>query len=73
MPQDSSAHASRFPSALMLLCFVTNMVDGFDILMIGFVGPLLMGSLHMGRGALGLVISAGFAGTVLGSVLFGSA
>lgn len=73
MPQDSSTHASRFPSALMLLCFVTNMVDGLDILMIGFVGPLLMGSLHMGRGALGLVISAGFLGTVLGSVLFGSA
>ncbi len=59
--------------SLIALCFVANMVDGFDILMIGFVGPLLLASVPMDRAALGMVISAGFVGTVLGSVLFGRA
>lgn len=65
--------APTAPLALMALCFAAIMIDGFDILMIGFVAPSLTGALHMERGTLGLVISAGFLGTVVGSVVFGRA
>ena len=56
-----------------LVCFVVSMIDGFDTLMMSFVGPLLLKSLQIDHAALGRVFSAGFVGTVIGSLVVGPA
>ncbi|SMG53629.1 MFS transporter [Paraburkholderia susongensis] len=58
---------------ITLVCFAVSMIDGFDTLMLSFVAPLLVKSLHIDHASLGRVFGAGFLGTVLGSILIGPA
>lgn len=72
----SAAAPSLAPSIVLritLVCFAVSMIDGFDTLMLSFVAPLLAKSLHIDHAVLGRVFSAGFVGTVIGSVLAGPA
>jgi AAHS family 4-hydroxybenzoate transporter-like MFS transporter len=62
----------RFQIHMVVLCFAVLVVDGYDALAIGNVGPVVAQALHIPRPALGPVFSAGVFGVMLGSLLFGS-
>jgi len=46
---------------------VLSALDGFDTLSITFVAPVLARDFHISNGALGLVLSSGLLGTLIGS------
>jgi AAHS family 4-hydroxybenzoate transporter-like MFS transporter len=62
----------RFHIQTLILCFVVLVLDGYDTLAIGNVGPSLARTLHIDRPALGPVFSAGFFGLMIGTLLFGT-
>nr|WP_315594144.1 MFS transporter [uncultured Cupriavidus sp.] len=45
--------------------------DGFDVLAIAYVLPVLAPAWHLSNGQIGTLISAGFAGQLIGAFLFG--
>jgi MFS family permease len=45
-----------------------SVLDGFDILSIAFVAPVLARELHLGSSGLGLLLSSGLLGTLIGSL-----
>jgi len=52
----------------VLVCVVLNMLDGFDVLVISIVSPLISAEWHLTGQQLGELLSAGVTGMVLGSV-----
>jgi len=62
----------RFQFQTLILCFAVLVMDGYDALAIGNVGPSLAKALHISRPALGPVFSSGFFGLMLGTLLFGT-
>jgi len=56
---------------ICLLCFCLIIIDGFDLTVIGVAVPKIAEFLHAEPSALGLAISAGLVGPLVGSVAFG--
>jgi len=55
--------------ATIALCFLMNILDGMDVLIISYCAPAIAKSWNTSPEALGIVFSAGLAGMALGSVL----
>lgn len=53
----------------LILCFVLNMLDGADVLVVSFVAPVLTREWHISDAVFGLVFSSGLAGMTLGALL----
>jgi AAHS family 4-hydroxybenzoate transporter-like MFS transporter len=53
------------------LCFLVMVLDGFDLMVIGVALPKMADFLHVKPGALGLALSAGQFGPLVGSVILG--
>ena len=60
-----------FQFGVLLLCLLSQMIDGFDNQASAFVAPALAGHWHVARGALGAVFSAGAFGTLVGALAIG--
>jgi benzoate transport len=53
----------------LVLCFVLNMLDGADVLVVSFVAPVLTQEWGVSDAVFGLVFSSGLAGMTLGALL----
>ena len=53
---------------IVLLCFVLNMVDGMDVLIISYIAPALQKDWGAGPAELSIVFSMGLAGMALGGL-----
>jgi AAHS family 4-hydroxybenzoate transporter-like MFS transporter len=53
------------------LCFLVMVLDGFDLMVIGVALPKMAAFMHVKPGALGLALSAGQFGPLVGSVVLG--
>jgi MFS family permease len=60
---------SRFQVQAVALCVLMNMLDGFDVLAMAFVGPHISAEWHLTGTQLGLLLSAGLFGMAAGSVV----
>ncbi len=54
--------------AIVLLCFVLNMIDGMDVLAISYIAPALQKDWGVSPAELSIVFSAGLAGMALGGL-----
>lgn len=62
----------RLPQVVAIaICFLLNALDGFDILAVTFAAPGIAREWNIGPGAIGLVVSMGLAGMVVGSLTLG--
>ena len=50
------------------ICFLLNMLDGMDVLVISFAAPFISDAWDVSPGALGIVFSAALVGMALGAV-----
>ena len=67
------AGPTRRPSLIVIaILFALQFVDGIDQVALSIVAPFLRAELGMGFGALGASFTAGFIGTALGAILFGT-
>lgn len=55
--------------ATVLVCFIMNMLDGMDVLIISYAAPAIAREWAVSPEALGVVFSAGLAGMTLGTFL----
>ena len=56
---------------VILLCWLVNLLDGFDLLAISFAAPAISSDWQLAPEALGIVFSSGLAGMTAGSFLLG--
>ena len=63
-----NAPMSRLQVQTVVLTAVLSALDGFDILSTAFVAPVLARDYHVGSRALGLLLSSGLAGALIGSL-----
>ena len=52
----------------LVLCFILNMLDGADVLVVSFVAPVLTQQWAASDAVFGMVFSAGLAGMTLGAL-----
>jgi AAHS family 4-hydroxybenzoate transporter-like MFS transporter len=57
-----------FQLRVLLLCAAVVFMEGFDAQAVGYVAPSISAALHLGKGALGPVFSAGLFGLVVGAM-----
>ncbi|NRO97214.1 MFS transporter [Paraburkholderia sp. NMBU_R16] len=62
---------SLFQWLVFAMCFVVVLMDGFDTAAIGFIAPSLLSEWHIGKAALGPVLSAALFGLACGALLSG--
>ena len=62
---------SRFQVTAILVCIVINMMDGFDVLAIAFTAPSISAEWQLSSTVVGLLLSSGLAGMVVGSLVLG--
>lgn len=62
------AQMSRPQITTMIICFVLNMLDGMDVLIISYTAPAIAKAWSIGPKALGIVFSAGLLGMTLGTL-----
>ncbi|MEZ4848700.1 MAG: MFS transporter [Bacteroidia bacterium] len=60
---------SRLQYATILVCFVMNMLDGMDVLVISYTAPAIAKTWEVGPEALGIVFSMGLFGMTFGALL----
>ena len=65
---DNSA-ISRLQYATIFVCFIMNVLDGMDVLVISYCAPAIADSWSVSPETLGIVFSAGLAGMTLGALL----
>lgn len=51
------------------LCFLVNMLDGMDVLVLSYIAPTLQEDLQVGADSIGVLFSAGLLGMALGGLL----
>lgn len=56
---------------VILLCWLVNLLDGFDLLAIAFAAPAISASWQLAPETLGIVFSSGLVGMTLGSLILG--
>ncbi len=64
-----TAPMSSFQVLLVVICFILNMNDGIDVLVVSFTGPELVKEWGLSKSELGYVFSAGLAGMTAGCFL----
>jgi len=62
---------SRFQVAAILICTFINMMDGFDVLVIAFTAPAIASEWQLSGTVVGMLLSAGPMGMVIGSLALG--
>lgn len=62
---------SRYQQWIIALCFLVVVMDGFDVVIMGFVGPALKAAWHWSNDDLAPVLSAALAGLTLGAMVAG--
>ena len=62
---------SRFQIRTLVLCFLVLVTDGYDTVVLGFIGPSLKSHFGASPAQLAPVFGAGFFGLAVGSFLFG--
>ncbi|MBM1107334.1 MFS transporter [Aurantibacter crassamenti] len=60
---------SKLQYATIFICFVMNILDGMDVLVISYCAPTIAQSWNVSPEALGAVFSSGLAGMALGALL----
>lgn len=60
-----------FQWRVLILCLIVLVLDGFDIVAMGFIAPALVNDWHISREALGPVLSAGLFGLAIGAIAGG--
>jgi AAHS family 4-hydroxybenzoate transporter-like MFS transporter len=60
-----------FQLRIVILCFLAQLVDGFDNQASAFAAPGLIGMWHVARASLGPVFAASAFGTLIGSLIIG--
>ena len=60
---------TRLQYAVILICFLMNILDGMDVLVISYCAPAIASSWGVSPEALGIVFSAGLAGMTIGALL----
>jgi AAHS family 4-hydroxybenzoate transporter-like MFS transporter len=66
-----SQAVSRFLLRTVTICFLVQIMDGFDLQVTGYIAPYIVRDWHVDRAALGPVFSAGYIGLMIGGFLFG--
>ncbi|WP_239018886.1 MFS transporter [Sphingobium terrigena] len=62
----------RLPQIVAVtVCFLLNALDGFDVLAITFAAPGIAKDWGIGPGAIGIIVSTGLVGMVIGSLTLG--
>ncbi|RLA05896.1 MAG: hypothetical protein DRQ54_07415, partial [Gammaproteobacteria bacterium] len=56
---------------VILLCWLVNVLDGFDLLAVAFAAPAIAQSWQLTPATLGVVFSSGLVGMTLGSLTLG--
>lgn len=59
---------TRSSALVIILCFILNMVDGMDVLVVTYIAPALQKAWSIGPGAFSFVFSAGLAGMAIGGL-----
>ncbi|PKB13491.1 putative MFS family arabinose efflux permease [Novosphingobium kunmingense] len=59
---------TRETAMIVILCFILNMVDGMDVLIVSYIAPGLQKSWGVSPAELSIVFSAGLAGMALGGL-----
>lgn len=67
-----SSRFTPYQVRVCLLCFVVTFLDGFDLTVIGVALPKIADFLHSKPSALGLALSAGQFGPLIGAIILGS-
>lgn len=62
---------SNLQLRVIALCWLVNILDGFDLLAISFAAPAISKSWHLDPQTLGIVFSSGLVGMTIGSLLLG--
>lgn len=75
-PEQIAARIERLPLSpwhlkLRVIMGIALFFDAFDALAIAYVLPVLIGMWKLAPGQIGLLISAGFAGQLIGAIFFG--
>ncbi|GAB3462053.1 MFS transporter [Streptomonospora sediminis] len=60
---------SGFQWTAVAVCWILNILDGFDVLVMAFTGPAVQGEWSLSGAQLGMLLSAGFVGMAIGSML----
>ena len=60
---------SKLQYATIFICFVMNILDGMDVLVISYCAPAIAQSWSVSPETLGMVFSAGLAGMAIGALL----
>ena len=63
-----SSPMTRLQYSTIGICFLMNIFDGMDVLIISYCAPAISNSWNLGPEALGVVFSAGLAGMALGAL-----
>ena len=63
-----SSSMTRLQYSIIGICFLMNIFDGMDVLIISYCAPAISNSWNIGPEALGAVFSAGLAGMALGAL-----
>ncbi len=60
-----------FQVMAIMICMVINMMDGFDVLVMAFTAPSIAAEWDLSSTRVGILLSAGLLGMVLGSLILG--
>ena len=63
-----SSSMTRLQYSIIGICFLMNIFDGMDVLIISYCAPAISNSWNIGPEALGVVFSAGLVGMALGAL-----
>lgn len=65
----SDAHWTARQILVVAICFILNMLDGMDVLILSYIAPALSADWQVSPESLGVVFSAGLAGMAAGGLL----